>query len=107
MTKEVLDRSTDLDFIYYSNDLIGAGGLLYLLEQGYDIPGEMGLAGFNGLNLLKGLPRELASMDSCRYEIGKTAAEIISRRVSSDGEGASERIILEPKLSYGDTLRRH
>ena len=52
MTKEVLDRSPDLDFIYYSNDLIGAGGLLYMLEQGYDIPGQMGLAGFNGLNLL-------------------------------------------------------
>ncbi|MEM7596132.1 MAG: LacI family DNA-binding transcriptional regulator [Pseudomonadota bacterium] len=107
MTKEVLDRSPDLDFIYYSNDLIGAGGLLYMLEQGYDIPGQMGLAGFNGLNLLKGLPRELASMDSCRYEIGKTAAEIISRRVASDGEGEAERIVLEPKLSYGDTLRRH
>ena len=107
MTKEVLDRSPDLDFIYYSNDLIGAGGLLYMLEQGYDIPGQMGLAGFNGLNLLKGLSRELATMDSCRYEIGKTAAEIISRRVSSDGEGSPERILLEPKLSYGDTLRRH
>ncbi|MCR9113624.1 MAG: LacI family DNA-binding transcriptional regulator, partial [Rhodobacteraceae bacterium] len=32
MTRDVLDRSPDLDFIYYSNDLIGAGGLLYLME---------------------------------------------------------------------------
>src|SRR6056297_2408087 len=48
MTAEMLRRTPDLDFLYYSNDMIGAGGLLYLLEQGVDIPGEMGLAGFNG-----------------------------------------------------------
>jgi len=106
MTKTVLERSPDLDFIYYSNDLIGAGGLLYLLEAGFDIPGRMGLAGFNGLNLCKGLPRELASMDSCRYEIGRKAAEIIAGRVDDGGEAEPERIVLEPTISYGDTLRR-
>lgn len=106
MTKEVLERSPDLDFIYYSNDLIGAGGLLYLLEQGVKIPQDFGLAGFNGLNLLKGLPRELASMDACRHEIGHKAAEIIARRVEEGDAGKPERVVLEPKISYGDTLRR-
>ncbi len=106
MTRDVLDRSPDLDFIYYSNDLIGAGGLLYLMEQGIDIPGRMGLAGFNGVNLLKGLPRELASMDSCRQEIGRKAAEIIAARAESENAIPAERVVLEPKISYGDTLRR-
>ncbi len=106
MTRDVLERSPDLDFIYYSNDLIGAGGLLYLLEQGVKIPEEFGLAGFNGLNLLKGLPRELATMDACRHEIGQKAAEIIARRVEAGEEGKPERIVLEPTISYGDTLRR-
>lgn len=106
MTKTVLDRSPDLDFIYYSNDLIGAGGLLYMLEAGYDIPGQMGLAGFNGLDLRLGLPRELASMDSCRYEIGRKAAEIIARRTDDGENGEPERVELEPTISYGDTLRR-
>lgn len=106
MTQAVLARSPDLDFIYYSNDLIGAGGLLYLLERGYDIPGQMGLAGFNGLDLLKGLPRVLATMDSCRHEIGRAAAEIIARRVGPGAADGPERIELEPTISYGDTLRR-
>lgn len=106
MTQAVLERSPDLDFIYYSNDLIGAGGLLWLLEQGYDIPARMGLAGFNGLNLLKGLPRELASMDACRYEIGREAARIVAERVDKGAGGEPERVVLEPSLSHGDTLRR-
>jgi len=106
MTRDVLARSPDLDFIYYSNDLIGAGGLLYLLEQGVDIPGRMGLAGFNGLELLQGLPRDLATMDSCRYEIGRRAAGVIARRLEDAPPGEPERVVLEPRISHGDTLRR-
>ena len=106
MTKEILERDPDLDFLYYSNDMIGAGGLLWLWENGYDIPGQIGLAGFNGLNLLKGLPKELASMDACRQEIGRQAAEIIVNRLKDGADQAPVRIALEPTISYGDTLRR-
>lgn len=106
MTQALLERDPDLDFLYYSNDMIGAGGLLWLLEHGYDIPNQIGLAGFNGLNLLKGLPRELATMDACRLEIGRRAAEIIANRVKDGADQSPVRIALEPMISYGDTLRR-
>lgn len=106
MTQAVMERSPDLDFLYYSNDLIGAGGLLYLLEQGISFPDQMGLAGFNGLNLLKGLPKQLATMDACRLEIGQKAAEIIAARVADGAAGEPKRIALEPTISYGQTLRR-
>jgi len=103
MTEAVLDRSPDVDFIYYSNDMIGAGGLLYLLEKGIDVPGQIGLAGFNGVELLQGLPRQLATMDACRREIGIKAAEIIAARVN-DLEKDSQ-VTLAPTISFGETLR--
>ncbi|MBU3262140.1 LacI family DNA-binding transcriptional regulator [Roseovarius sp. PS-C2] len=106
MTETILKRSPDLDFIYYSNDKIGAGGLMYLMEQGIDIPNQIGLAGFNGLDLLKGLPRELATMDACRLEIGRRAAEIIAARVEHPETAEPVRVELEPTITYGDTLRR-
>lgn len=106
MTQALLERDPDLDFLYYSNDMIGAGGLLWLLEHGYDIPNQIGLAGFNGLNLLKGLPRELATMDACRLEIGRRAAQIIADRAQDGADQSPVRIALEPTISYGDTLRR-
>ena len=80
MTAAVLRRNPDVDFLYYSNDMIGAGGLLYCLDQGIDVPGKVGLAGFNGVELLDGLPRRLATMDACRLEIGRRAAQIIASR---------------------------
>ena len=107
MTAEILERSPELDFLYYSNDMIGAGGLLWLLDQGIDVPGQIGLAGFNDVELLQGLPRKLATMDACRLEIGRAAAQII---VDRNADGASDEPIhqtLTPTISFGDTLRRN
>ena len=105
MTEAILKRSPQLDFLYYSNDMIGAGGLLYCLEKGIDVPGRVGLAGFNGIELLEGLPRRLATMDACRREIGRHAAEIICGK-HEGGSIGGEVIELMPTLQPGDTIRR-
>lgn len=106
MTETMLRRSPQLDFLYYSNDMIGAGGLLWLTEKGYDVPDGIGCAGFNDVQLLQGLPRKLATMDSCRQDIGKRAAEIIMARLNGE-DAASGKIELTPKINFGDTLRRN
>jgi len=106
MTEAVLTRSPDIDFMYYSNDMIGAGGLLYLLEKGIDVPGQIGLAGFNGVELLDGLPRRLATMDACRREIGQQAAQIVVDRNTGAATGPGPVVTLSPKLTVGDTLLR-
>ncbi|MFW2589962.1 LacI family DNA-binding transcriptional regulator [Sagittula sp. SSi028] len=106
MTKAMLEREPELDFLYYSNDMIAAGGLLHCLDAGIDVPGRVGLAGFNGVELLDGLPRKLATMDACRTEIGTRAAEIIAARVQ-DPSAMSDKIVeLTPTITYGDTLKR-
>ncbi|SEM95241.1 transcriptional regulator, LacI family [Loktanella fryxellensis] len=105
MTQAMLNRHPDLDFLYYSNDMIGAGGLMYLLDRGIDIPGQIGLAGFNGVELLAGLPRRLATMDACRFEIGHRAARIIADRVAGR-EGDGDVVQLTPRIDFGDTLIR-
>ena len=71
-----------------------------------DIPNQIGLAGFNGVELLEGLPRKLATMDACRTEIGEQAAEIIVQRTNTPDVDSPKVIELSPKISYGDTLRR-
>ncbi|MCB1313547.1 MAG: LacI family DNA-binding transcriptional regulator [Maritimibacter sp.] len=106
MTEAMLARSPELDFLYYSNDMIGAGGLLYLLERGIDVPGRIGLAGFNGVELLKGLPRQLATMDACRLEIGRRAAQIIRDRLAEPPRETERVVTLTPTISFGDTLKR-
>ena len=105
MTEELLERSPDLDFLYFSNDMIGAGGMMYLRDKGIDVPGQIGLAGFNGVELLDGLPQKLATMDAGRREIGREAARIIAECAEGKSKGG-ERVELTPKLQPGETLKR-
>ncbi|WP_231592567.1 LacI family DNA-binding transcriptional regulator [Pelagovum pacificum] len=105
LTQAMLSRTPDLDFIYYSNDMIGAGGLIHLLDQGIDVPGQVGLAGFNGVDLIDGLPQRLATMDACRRQIGERAARLVlARQEDPSAEAVKEE--LTPTLSTGETLLR-
>jgi len=108
MTDAILTRNSKepLDFLYYSNDMIGAGGLMHCLDKGIDVPGDIGLAGFNGIEFLEGLPRQLATMDACRLEVGRKAAEIIVNRVENPDDTEAKTITLEPSLDAGQTLTK-
>ncbi|MBC7480170.1 MAG: substrate-binding domain-containing protein, partial [Pseudorhodobacter sp.] len=76
------------------------------LDKGIDVPGKVGLAGFNGLELLDGLPVRLATMDACRLEVGRRAAQIIARRHTTPDLGP-EVVELFPTLQPGDTIRHY
>ncbi|ARE40718.1 Transcriptional regulator, LacI family [Rhodovulum sp. P5] len=106
MTRALLERTPDLDFLYYSNDMIAAGGLLYCIQTGIDVPGRLGLAGFNGIELLDGLPLRPATMDIRRREIGRRAAQIIADCAEQGLSGKGERVALRPLFDPGDTLRQ-
>ncbi|MEM7720750.1 MAG: LacI family DNA-binding transcriptional regulator [Pseudomonadota bacterium] len=100
MTAEILTRSPDLDFLYYNTDMNAAGGLLYCLEKGMDIPGQIGIAGFNSFEVLDGLPMRIATMDSRRTDIGRRAAELIAANALT-----SEVVELHPVFLPGETVR--
>ncbi|MEM6637025.1 MAG: LacI family DNA-binding transcriptional regulator [Pseudomonadota bacterium] len=106
MTEEVLRRCPDIDFIYFSNDLIAAGGLLHCQHAGIDVPGHVGLAGFNGMEILEGMPKSIATMDSNRLEIGRHAAQIVADAVAGTGDGSGQKIVLPAVLQHGETLIR-
>ena len=103
MTRTMLERTPDLDFLFYTNDLTGAGGLLYALERGLDVGGDLGLAGFNAFTLLDGLPRKLATVDSRRRDCGRIAAQIVAG--THVFEGDDRRVELAPTFVPGETLR--
>ncbi|TKW62904.1 MAG: LacI family DNA-binding transcriptional regulator [Paracoccus denitrificans] len=102
-TQRILAREPDLDFLYYSNDVIGAGGLIWARENGLDIPGRLGLAGFNGVDLLDGLPVRLATTDARRLDIGRRAARIVAGKDARPDNGI---VALSPTFLPGDTIRR-
>lgn len=104
LTAKMLARSGDLQVIYYSSDTMSCGGLMHCMVEGIDVPGDLALAGFNGLDLRRGMPKLTATMKAYRYEIGQTAAELILKYEGRDYAPAKEVIRLEPEVEPGDTL---
>ncbi|MDO5622862.1 MAG: LacI family DNA-binding transcriptional regulator [Paracoccus sp. (in: a-proteobacteria)] len=102
LTERILTREPDLDFLYFSNDMIGAGGLIWCRDQGIDIPGKLGLAGFNGVDLLAGLPLQLTTTDARRIDIGRIAARLVAGKDTRPDSGIIE---LAPTILPGDTIR--
>ncbi len=104
MTAKILTEHPEIDCIYYSGDIVSAGGLMHCLSNDIRVPDDLAIAGFSGLNLLQGLPMLPATTNASRYEMGKRAAEMIIA-ANTGALPADERIVkLEAKIDIGDTL---
>lgn len=70
--------------VCFSNDDMAVGGMFHALSAGLDVPGELALAGFNGLAIGQALPLPLTTIATRRIEIGELAGEALLTRVQSD-----------------------
>jgi LacI family gluconate utilization system Gnt-I transcriptional repressor len=104
LTARLLAEHPEVDCIYYSSDVMSVGGLMHCLAQGISVPGDLALAGFNNLEILKGLPRKLATTDAHRYAIGERAAELILAHPDTIGEDTARTIALSAEVAAGDTI---
>lgn len=104
LTANMLARQPDLDCIYYSSDVMSVGGYMHCLATGLSVPGDVALAGFNNLQILSGLPLQLATTDACRRDIGERAAEILLQARDSAEELAPICEALSPRISLGQSL---
>jgi LacI family transcriptional regulator, gluconate utilization system Gnt-I transcriptional repressor len=100
LTTKLLTRSPQTDCIYYSSDVMAVGGLMHCLAHGLSVPRDLALAGFNNLEMLQGLPVQLATTNSFRFEIGQKAAEI----VLSPASATNKMTRLKPLVAGGQSL---
>ncbi|MEN8738464.1 MAG: LacI family DNA-binding transcriptional regulator [Phaeobacter gallaeciensis] len=104
LTAQMLERTPELECIYYSSDVMSVGGLMHCQAEGLSVPGDVALAGFNNLQILQGLPLELATTDACRREIGERAARIVLEAREADQPKPPVCVQLSPTISFGQSL---
>ncbi|MEM8693332.1 MAG: LacI family DNA-binding transcriptional regulator [Pseudomonadota bacterium] len=100
ITDEVLGQPNPPGAVYYANDDLAAGGIMYCLAEGISIPKQIALAGFNGLGFLSALPKLLTTTVTPRFEIGKAAASWL---MHSDTTEVIQKTELSAKLRIGET----
>ena len=70
------------DAVYFSNDDMAVGGVFHCMAEGIALPGQLAIAGFNGLEIGQSLPVPLTTTASHRTRIGEKAAGLILDRLA-------------------------
>lgn len=99
--KLLLQKSTDLDAVFFPNDTAATGGFVYCLEQGISIPEDLAIAGFSGLETGQHMPKALTTIQTPRYETGRLSARTILNRLA--GQKGEQIWDLKFDLIKGET----
>lgn len=91
------------DIICYLNDHMAFGGLMCCQAQGLSVPEDIGVVGFNGLDLGSVLPIKLTTVRTLRRLMGITGARNLLARIN--GVPTEQSIVLPLELQPGQTTR--
>lgn len=77
-TREILDNLKSVDAILYANDMMALGGMKLLIREGYRIPEDISIMGFDNIKLAKFAEPELTTIGQPIYEMGQKACEMLT-----------------------------
>lgn len=100
-TEQLLSAHPDVRVLYYLDDNMAVGGLMFCQQQGIRIPGDVAIAGFGGLDVGSILPSRLTTTSVRRLRVGKVAARNLIKRVNNEPVAVVEDIGFD--LQKGET----
>jgi len=80
----LMEQGLDIELVYFSNDAVAAGAMLYCLAEGIRIPDQMALASFSGLEIASSMPVAITTIGSPRFDMGRIAAKQLLRRINGE-----------------------
>lgn len=107
LLSELLARAPDSDAIFCNNDDLAIGALLEAQRRGIRIPEDLGICGFNDLEMSKHLSPSLTSISTPRYEIGRKAVSTIVEALDAETVELNTQVDLGFEVvSRGSTNRK-
>jgi LacI family gluconate utilization system Gnt-I transcriptional repressor len=79
-----LAAAPDLDGVVCNNDDLALGVLFACLRAGIDVPGRIGIAGFNDHEMMSAACPAITSLRTPRYEIGRQAIAMALAAIAGD-----------------------
>jgi LacI family gluconate utilization system Gnt-I transcriptional repressor len=96
-------RDRDLRAIFFAGDVLGVGALLACRENGWRVPDDIAIASFDDFEIAASISPRLTALDIPRYAIGRTAAELIVRRLGGTDDTTPVRIDLGFRVLPGES----
>lgn len=78
----LLARRPDVEAVFCASDFLAAGTLFECQRRGIDVPGELGIAGFDNIELAEYVQPALTTVRLPHQAIGARAAELLLDRIA-------------------------
>ena len=103
-TKKLMDKNIEIDAIFYSSDIMAIGGMKYLVRNGYKIPEDISILGFDNINICSFIEPELTTVAQPISKIGEEAINLLLRLINKEII-ENEIIKLNPYLIERGTVK--
>lgn len=99
---ELLDSPKPPDVVFAANDVMAIGALKAARARGFEVPKDVAVIGCDDIDAASLLQPSLTSIRFPKYDLGKTAAELLFRRMS-DGKGTIQQLSLQTKPVFRES----
>jgi DNA-binding LacI/PurR family transcriptional regulator len=96
--KSLLASAEPFSALFAFNDISAMGAIRALRESGLNVPEDVSVVGFDDIQSAAYQNPGLTTVRQPLREMGRTAAEILLRRITRPGSEFHERYVVEPEL---------
>ena len=105
-TRKLLSLKHKPTCIIYPDDIAYLGGMNELEKQGLSVPGDICVAGYDGIKLSQILRPRLTTLQQNAEAMGASAAEELARSVEEGKLYIPGRIVIPGQVLPGETVRK-
>jgi len=91
---DLLVQSPDVDAVFCNNDDLALGALFEAQRRNIHIPKDLGICGFNDLEMMASAEPALTSVRTRRYKMGSKAVSMLLERISNNANNSQPIIDL-------------
>jgi len=103
--RDIREQLPDVDAIFFGTDILATGAVLGAEKMGVEIPREVAIAGFGGLDYTPHVRPSLTTIHVSGYEMGRDAGRMLLRRLN--GERVDKPVVQQPiSLEARDSTNR-
>ena len=105
-TAKLLDLEEPPTAILFPDDYAFMGGQTEINERGMNIPGDISVCGYDGVNLAKILDPKLTTWEQDTDRLGRIAVDKLIERIENPQTAIPEYVVVRGRLFKGETVRQ-
>jgi DNA-binding LacI/PurR family transcriptional regulator len=95
--KKILEQGSQPDAVFAANDEMAIGAMRKIKEEGYLIPDDIAVVGFDNISLTDYVEPRLTTVEQPIYELGQVAMDTISNLIEGT-ELEDDNLVLDYEL---------